>query len=50
MDETVCLNPAPRIEGSSWQFDSDKLQLNISIPQIYMDAMAYDYIRAHALG
>ncbi len=44
MDETVCLDPAPRIEGSSWQLDSDKLQLNISIPQIYMDAMAYDYI------
>ncbi|EFA0463404.1 fimbrial biogenesis outer membrane usher protein, partial [Escherichia coli] len=44
VDETVCLDPAPRIEGSSWQFDSDKLQLNISIPQIYMDAMAYDYI------
>ncbi|EMQ4929173.1 FimD/PapC N-terminal domain-containing protein, partial [Shigella flexneri] len=31
VDETVCLDPAPRIEGSSWQFDSDKLQLNISI-------------------
>ena len=44
VDETVCLDPAPRIEGSSWQLDSDKLQLNISIPQIYMDAMAYDYI------
>ncbi len=44
VDETVCLDPAPRIEGSSRQFDSDKLQLNISIPQIYMDAMAYDYI------
>lgn len=44
VDETVCIDPGPRIEGSSWQFDSDKLQLNISIPQIYMDAMAYDYI------
>lgn len=33
VDETVCLDPAPRIEGSSWQFDSDKLQLNISIPK-----------------
>lgn len=32
------------LKASPWQFDSDKLQLNISIPQIYMDAMAYDYI------
>lgn len=31
VDETVCIDPEPRIEGSSWQLDSDKLQLNISI-------------------
>lgn len=43
MKQSVLIT-GPRIEGSSWQFDSDKLQLNISIPQIYMDAMAYDYI------
>ena len=32
------------IDGSSWFFDANKLALNISVPQIYLDSSAADYI------
>lgn len=44
VDENACLDPATLIDGSSWLLDSEKLRLNITIPQIYIDAQAYDYI------
>ncbi|BBQ86288.1 TPA: fimbrial biogenesis outer membrane usher protein [Kluyvera ascorbata] len=44
IDDSACINPAPLIDGSSWFFDANKLALNISIPQIYLDSSAYDYI------
>lgn len=44
VDSTACVNPAPLVEGSRWLFDGNKLVLNISIPQIYLDSAAYDYI------
>ncbi|MBQ0246216.1 fimbrial biogenesis outer membrane usher protein [Citrobacter freundii] len=44
IDDSACINPVPLIEGSSWFFDANKLALNISIPQIYLDSSAYDYI------
>lgn len=44
VDNTACVNPAPLIEGSIWSLDASKLALNISMPQIYLDTAAYDYI------
>lgn len=44
VSDTVCTNPAPLIEGSLWQLDANKLALNITLPQIYLDTAAYDYI------
>lgn len=43
-DSTACLDPASRVPGSTWTLDADKLQLNITLPQIYMDAAARGYI------
>ncbi|EAC1133318.1 fimbrial biogenesis outer membrane usher protein [Salmonella enterica subsp. enterica] len=44
VDNETCLDPAPFIDGSGWAFDSNKFVLNISIPQIYLNTAAYDYI------
>jgi P pilus assembly protein, porin PapC len=44
VDNAACTNPAPLIEGSIWSFDANKLALNISLPQLYLDTAAYDYI------
>lgn len=44
INNTSCINPSTLIEGSSWQLDANKLALNISIPQIYLNVAAYDYI------
>ncbi|EBL5610469.1 fimbrial biogenesis outer membrane usher protein, partial [Salmonella enterica subsp. enterica serovar Typhimurium] len=43
-DSEACINPVPLIDGSSWFFDANKLALNISVPQIYLDSSAADYI------
>ncbi|HCL5252126.1 TPA: fimbrial biogenesis outer membrane usher protein [Salmonella enterica] len=44
VDNAACVNPVPLIDGSIWLLDANKLVLNISIPQIYLDHFAYDYI------
>lgn len=44
IDNTACVDPTTLIEGSSWLLDANKLALNVSIPQIYIDTYAYDYI------
>ncbi|MGU0055368.1 FimD/PapC N-terminal domain-containing protein [Enterobacter hormaechei] len=36
--------PAPLVPGSTWTFDTDKLQLNVTLPQIYIDVSARGYI------
>ncbi|WP_057104584.1 fimbria/pilus outer membrane usher protein [Citrobacter freundii] len=43
-DSEACINPVPLIDGSSWFFDANKLALNISVPQIYLDSSAADII------
>lgn len=44
IDNKTCVNPVPLIDGATWLLDVNKLALNISIPQIYLDIAAYDYI------
>ncbi|HDC2125378.1 TPA: fimbrial biogenesis outer membrane usher protein [Salmonella enterica] len=44
VDDKACVNPVPLIEGSSWSLDANKLTLDITIPQIYLDMAANDYI------
>ncbi|UAK21273.1 fimbria/pilus outer membrane usher protein [Kluyvera sp. CRP] len=44
VDNKACVNPVPLIDGAIWSFDANKLALNISIPQIYLNTAAYDYI------
>ena len=44
VDENACIDPAKLVQGSSWQLDGEKLRLNVSIPQLYIDALAHDYI------
>lgn len=44
IDEKACLDPAPLVPGSTWTFDTDKLQLNVTLPQIYIDVAARGYI------
>lgn len=44
VDNKACVNPVPLIDGTIWSFDANKLALNISIPQIYLNTAAYDYI------
>ncbi|HAD7400879.1 TPA_asm: hypothetical protein G1Y41_19525 [Salmonella enterica subsp. enterica serovar Typhi str. 404ty] len=38
------MNPVPLIDGTTWLLDANKLALNISVPQIYLNTAAYDYI------
>jgi outer membrane usher protein len=42
--DKACVNPVPLIEGSTWLLDANKLALNITIPQIYLNTAALDYI------
>ncbi|HBL4905538.1 fimbria/pilus outer membrane usher protein [Enterobacter hormaechei] len=44
VDDKTCLDPAPLVPGSTWTFDTDKLQLNVTLPQIYIDTSARGYI------
>ncbi|RSK65634.1 fimbrial biogenesis outer membrane usher protein [Enterobacter huaxiensis] len=44
IDEKTCLDPAPLVPGSTWTFDTDKLQLNVTLPQIYIDVAARGFI------
>ncbi|MFV7532253.1 fimbria/pilus outer membrane usher protein [Enterobacter mori] len=44
VESTACVNPVPLIDGAIWSLDANKLGLNISLPQIYLDNAAYDYI------
>ncbi|WP_434661002.1 fimbria/pilus outer membrane usher protein [Klebsiella sp. MISC125] len=44
VDNTTCIDPVPLVEGSTWLLDANKLVLNISVPQIYLNQFAYDYI------
>ncbi|ELY2068292.1 FimD/PapC N-terminal domain-containing protein, partial [Enterobacter hormaechei] len=44
IDDKACLDPAPLVPGSTWTFDTDKLQLNVTLPQIYIDVSARGYI------
>ncbi|ECB1584490.1 fimbrial biogenesis outer membrane usher protein [Salmonella enterica subsp. enterica serovar Stanleyville] len=44
VDNTACVNPVPLIDGTTWLLDANKLALNISVPQIYLNTAAYDYI------
>lgn len=44
VDDKTCVNPVPLIDGSTWLLDANKLALNITIPQIYLNTAAYDYI------
>lgn len=44
VDSAACVNPASLIAGASWSLDANKLALNVSIPQIYLDNAAHDYI------
>ena len=44
IDDKACLDPAPLVPGSAWTFDTDKLQLNVTLPQIYIDVSARGYI------
>lgn len=44
VDDTACVNPAPLIKDSSWMFQTDKLALDINIPQLYLDTAAFGYI------
>ncbi|EBA7188312.1 fimbrial biogenesis outer membrane usher protein [Salmonella enterica] len=44
IDDKACVDPVPLIDGSTWLLDANKLALNITIPQIYLNTAAYDYI------
>lgn len=44
IDDTACVNPIPLIDGATWLLDANKLALNITIPQIYLDMAASGYI------
>ena len=44
IDEDACVTPGSLVEGAVWQFDTDKLTLNIVIPQIWLDNYAMGYI------
>ncbi|WP_414165454.1 fimbria/pilus outer membrane usher protein [Superficieibacter sp. BNK-5] len=44
IDSSRCVNPVPLVPDSSWDVDVDKLALNITLPQIYLDLAAYGYI------
>ena len=44
IDDKACINPEPLVPGATWKFDPDELALNITIPQIYIDAAASGYI------
>lgn len=44
VDANTCVNPVSLVEGAKWRLDADKLVLSVSIPQIYMDIAAHDYI------
>jgi P pilus assembly protein, porin PapC len=44
VDPKLCAAPEPLIEGSAWVFDADKLVLNITIPQLWLDMNALGYI------
>lgn len=44
VDEKACLNPQPLVDGSLWTLDADKLVLNVSVPQIWLDQAAQGYI------
>lgn len=44
VDSASCVNPSSLIEGAAWSLDANKLALNISLPQIYLDNAAYDFI------
>ena len=40
LDENACVDPTPLIPGATWTFDTDKLLLNVTLPQIYIDTTA----------
>ncbi|EOX7394072.1 fimbria/pilus outer membrane usher protein [Enterobacter quasiroggenkampii] len=40
IDDNACLDPAPLVPGTTWALNADKLQLDITVPQIYVDAAA----------
>lgn len=44
IDDKACINPEPLVPGATWKFNADELALNITIPQIYIDAAASGYI------
>lgn len=44
IDEKQCIRPAAVIEGATSTFNTDELALNLTIPQIYIDAAAHDAI------
>ncbi|WP_196208222.1 fimbria/pilus outer membrane usher protein [Citrobacter sp. Res13-Sevr-PEB04-36] len=44
IDDKACINPEPLVPGATWKFNGDELALNITIPQIYIDAAASGYI------
>nr|WP_318383681.1 fimbria/pilus outer membrane usher protein [uncultured Enterobacter sp.] len=44
ISEEKCIDPALLVQGSVWALNADKLELNVVIPQIYLDLNARDYI------
>lgn len=44
IDDKTCLDPEAYVPGSTWKLNADELVLNITIPQIYIDAAASGYI------
>ncbi|MCU3988821.1 fimbria/pilus outer membrane usher protein [Enterobacter mori] len=44
IDDKTCVNPLTLIPGATWLLNSDELLLNVTIPQIYIDASARGYI------
>lgn len=44
LDNNLCLDPQPLVPGATWQFDANKLNFNVNIPQIYLDVAAHNYI------
>ncbi|ECG5958019.1 fimbrial biogenesis outer membrane usher protein [Salmonella enterica] len=44
IDNTACVDPTPLVPGAVWSLDANQLTLNISLPQLYIDTFARDYI------
>ncbi|POP44566.1 hypothetical protein CHU32_16270 [Superficieibacter electus] len=44
VDNTACVDPTPLVPGATWSLDANRLALIVSIPQLYIDNFARDYI------